>query len=192
MIEDIFRFAILTNNTDINVTPLINYAYELKSNTKGETKSNISAWQSGDLDNDLHILKELKGVVNYLSNEFYQYMNLKKSHKVEFDNCWFNINPKGGSNKPHSHPGSIFSGVLYLKASENSGNINFINPCKQHDYHFDDMVEQHNIYTGGEYWHKPEVGKLIIFPSSLEHYVEGNCSDDDRISISFNTKAVSL
>jgi uncharacterized protein (TIGR02466 family) len=32
----------------------------------------------------------------------------------------------------------------------------------------------------------PEVGKLIIFPSWLDHGVNPNLSDTDRISMSFN------
>ena len=31
-------------------------------------------------------------------------------------NMWANINPPGGSNTPHVHPNSLFSGVYYVKA----------------------------------------------------------------------------
>jgi hypothetical protein len=31
---------------------------------------------------------------------------------------------------------------------------------------------------------------MIVFPSYAEHYVEPNLSNEDRISISFNTKLI--
>ena len=36
---------------------------------------------------------------------------------------WANINPPGGYNAPHIHPNSLFSGVYYIKAPKNSGNL---------------------------------------------------------------------
>ena len=41
---------------------------------------------------------------------------------------WANINPPGGYNKPHLHPNSHFSGVYYIKAPKNSGQIVFNEP----------------------------------------------------------------
>jgi len=35
---------------------------------------------------------------------------------------------------------------------------------------------------------EPKQSKLIMFPASLEHYVEGHTADEDRVSIAFNTK----
>ena len=39
-----------------------------------------------------------------------------------------NINYPGGFNRPHLHPNSLFSGVYYIKAPKNSGNIIFYDP----------------------------------------------------------------
>ena len=47
---------------------------------------------------------------------------------------------------------------------------------------------------GGPKWdslppnEKPEKGKLVLFPSWLEHYVEPNLTNEDRISMSFDTQ----
>ena len=40
------------------------------------------------------------------------------------------------------------------------------------------------------YYFPPTEGIILIFPSSLEHEVEVNKSDQDRISYSFNIKLV--
>jgi uncharacterized protein (TIGR02466 family) len=189
LIEDAFKFPILNVLTTIDVEPLIKYSYELKNKNDGRSFSNINGWQSGDLDKNLKIFTELKKTIEIVSNNFHCYMNLKKTYIQTLDNFWININPTGGTNKPHSHPGSVFSGVIYLKTPENCGKINFINPCRTHEYHFNqDTVEEYNNYTWSGYYHTPQVGKLVMFPSSLEHYVDGNISNEDRISIAFNTK----
>lgn len=189
LIVDAFKFPILSVLTTINIEPLLKYAYELKNENDGRNFSNVNGWQSNNLDKNLKIFTELKKTIEIFSNNFHFLLNLKKIYVQTLDNFWININPIGGTNKPHSHPGSIFSGVIYLKTPKNCGKINFINPCKTHEYHFNqDTVEEYSNYTYSGYYHVPEVGKLLIFPSSLEHYVDGNTSNEDRISIAFNTK----
>ena len=36
------------------------------------------------------------------------------------------------------------------------------------------------------YWFSPIEGRMLIFPSHLQHHVKENKSDEDRISVSFN------
>ena len=38
------------------------------------------------------------------------------------------------------------------------------------------------------YWLPPIEGRMLIFPSHLEHDVRENLSNEDRISVSFNIK----
>ena len=40
------------------------------------------------------------------------------------------------------------------------------------------------------YYFTPIEGRILLFPSSLEHEVEENKSDEDRISYSFNIKLI--
>ena len=189
--ENAFTVPIMGVSTKINVEPMIDYAYELMSKDKGRTVSNYNGWQSDVLDNKLPVFKDLVFAIEELANDFHKKIDLKHTLKQILDNMWFNINPTGGSIKPHAHPNSIFSGVFYLKTPEKSGNINFINPNQRHEYHFTrDNVERYGEYTFGEFRHTPEVSKLVMFPSSLEHYVDGNASVEDRISIAFNTKCI--
>ena len=41
-------------------------------------------------------------------------------------NMWANINPPGGMNRAHQHPNSLWSGVYYVKAPKNSGNLKIV------------------------------------------------------------------
>ena len=45
-----------------------------------------------------------------------------------------------------------------------------------------------NSFNSLEYYVNPKEMDLIIFPSSLFHYVDQNLSDEERISLSFNIK----
>ena len=40
------------------------------------------------------------------------------------------------------------------------------------------------------YYFTPKEGRILIFPSKLEHEVKENKSDEDRISYSFNIKLI--
>ena len=188
-ITDIFKIPVLAVQTTIDTNSLLEYSYDLKSKDDGREFSNVSSWQSNDLNKNLTIFKEFKSTVEILSNQFHNYLKLKKCYTQILDNFWININPTGGSNKPHTHPNSVFSGVLYLKTPEECGNLNFPHPNKNHSYHFNqDTVEELNSHTQLNFYHIPFVGKMVMFPSSIEHYVDGNSSQIDRVSIAFNTK----
>ena len=86
---------------------------------------------------------------------------------------------------------ACFSGTYYLKGVESGaeGNIVFKNPVNI-DYHMPSTktVEQFTNITSGSYSEQPEKGKLVLFPSWLEHYVEPNLTNENRISLSFDTK----
>ena len=87
-------------------------------------------------------------------------------NKNEF---WFNSTSKGESTRKHNHnQQALVSGVFYLQVPNNSGNLFFING------------------ENNELEIPAKKGKIVFFPSELEHYVAENKSEDSRISISFN------
>jgi len=102
-------------------------------------------------------------------------------------NMWANINPPGGYNRPHIHPNSHFSGVYYIKAPKNSGNIVFNEP--KPGAHMV-MPRRKPGKPPSHLWKEVHVdpleGRIIMFPSWLWHCVEPNESNDIRISVSFN------
>ena len=99
-----------------------------------------------------------------------------------------NINKNGHKNSRHSHFTSnlFMSGVYYVKVPENSGRIRFYDPrghiirdAKDTVHFFGDHVYQYIV---------PQEGMLLFFPTWLEHDVEENESDEDRVSVSFNIR----
>tara|TARA_R110000824_G_scaffold231718_2_gene419611 strand:+ start:148 stop:711 length:564 start_codon:yes stop_codon:yes gene_type:complete len=103
--------------------------------------------------------------------------------KLKIDNSWVNIQNKNSVLKKHSHPDSIISGVIYLKADEKSSKIYFhnLNPYRT----FVDFKKE-TEFNSENYFFKPQTGDLILFPSWLMHSSDKNNSSS-RIALSFNT-----
>ncbi len=98
---------------------------------------------------------------------------------------WANANGKLASNNPHNHPNSILSGVYYVKVEGDCGDLLILDPRKQAWVLQPEFSERTPLNSSVQTI-SPEDGALIIFPSWLEHGVNRNLSDEDRISISFN------
>lgn len=173
---------------NIDNKKLKEYAYLLKNISEGNKLSNKGGWQSKNLNfnENLEINKLITEIENR-SLEILKKYDLNKNYKIFVQNIWININKKGDFNIPHLHPGSFFSGVFYVNCNENSGNIVFENPALTFEYFISNKeIEKNNNYNSGRMFHTPQNNKLVIFPGYLNHYVEPNQNDEERISISFN------
>tara|TARA_B100001778_G_scaffold295638_1_gene268004 strand:+ start:56 stop:724 length:669 start_codon:yes stop_codon:yes gene_type:complete len=166
---------------------LIDYAYDLKKkNSKGVVISNRGGWQSTSFafKNKDDILQ------SFIAKCLGKFPAIHQAIDLNVD-AWININPPGAYNVKHSHAGNDLSGVLWIKCSENCGNIEFDNPSafqtyREIDSYADDFKERNNIYPA--YYFPPTEGRTLVFPSYLQHKVEENQSDEDRISVSFNIR----
>ena len=97
---------------------------------------------------------------------------------------WLNKNMKGESNHEHEHPNSIISGVWYPKIHEQLPPIQF-KTHKQRDVSL--SIKNFNHMNSETFMLPMKMGELILFPSNLSHSVPANQSDEERISLSFNT-----
>ena len=93
---------------------------------------------------------------------------------------WFSLFKKNNYAHVHDHSGSDISGVFYYKTNGNDGDLVF--------YNNNPWFKMSRCYVNyDQSWtHKPVVGKLLLFPSWLQHGVKTNETDDTRISFSFN------
>ncbi len=159
-----------------------------EKNPAGVQNTNVKGWQS---PNNLQMLPEFN-LINQrilqacqrIGESIHFMPNLSYLHQA-----WVNVSPPGASNKIHYHANCHFSGVYYvsLKAPE-CGSIYFRDPrvaSRMMTY----PVTQLSEFTAEEIQMKPEEGRLYVFPGWLEHGVEENRSDRDRVSISFNVLA---
>ena len=116
-------------SSDYNKKELLNFCYnEKKKYPVGLQRSNQgNSWHSSD-----HYMREDNLISSILSSSISSYFIDNKIFKeginFYFRNAWININAKGGSNALHDHPGASLSGVFWINAPKDSGNIVFKNP----------------------------------------------------------------
>jgi len=160
---------------------IINWSNE----DKGVVRTNIKGWHSST---NMHELPEYAKLVDMLYSAQRTIYDQEYYESEPFlGNMWANINPPGGSNRAHIHPNSLWSGVYYVKAPQNSGQLKIEDPRsvalmsrpRQKDVPKPDRLWREHHY-------EPKTGRLIMFPSWLNHCVDPNNSNDIRISVSFN------
>ena len=96
---------------------------------------------------------------------------------------WPNINRQGDYHPPHNHAWCYLSGTYYVKMTDDgSGAISFYDPRSTVN-----MLLPGDEGPGDhEYTVTPSPGTLLLWHSSLNHFVHPNQSVESRISISFN------
>ena len=159
------------------------WAYERKQNDVGRVVSNFGGFQSSDIlpkdNSQIDILVEhLDKEVNWCS----QQVGLPE---MQITNIWLNINPPGSYNHLHNHIGAVFSGVYYVHGEENQGNIQFERMDGAEAF-LPEYVAKQTYYSASRATYPCKTDGLYIFPGWLKHSVQGNQTNIDRISISFN------
>ncbi len=164
--------------------------HRLRDTDEGVSKSNRGGWHSkGNLFQDqTGCFQDLR----VAATEAVLAATRKVTSKVDPEDfrlklfAWMNINPPGGFNAPHTHPGAHWSGVYYVSQPEietgSSGMIEFLDPRSD--------LPHWRLLKSSAFRPKrslrPEAGEMILFPSYLVHWVYPNESGDERISIAFN------
>jgi uncharacterized protein (TIGR02466 family) len=166
-----------------NNTELKKYAYERQKTDPGRVISNYIGYQSSDIRSGEH--PEIDRLAESITAEISACARQVGLPQLDLYNIWININPPGSYNHLHSHAGSVLSGVYYVDATENQGNIQF-ERTDNGEYHIPAQVEKETYYTSTRATYASKTGALYIFPGWLKHSVQGNQSTADRISISFN------
>jgi len=186
--EYLFSMYIVTLK-DLNVDndKLTEYAYSTRKKDNGVEKSNWKGWQSDTLQEKNSEIEKLCSIIETSCNTLKENLGFKKHLIPKINNIWLNVNSTGSFNRPHLHPGSVFSGTYYVQKSESDGNIVFTTPCVQQQYHIEkEMIEKFHPTTSSVYTIPADSGTMLIFPSWAEHFVEPNNTNKDRISIAFN------
>ena len=152
---------------------------------KGIKRTNIKGWHS---TTNMHERPEFKRLVDALYEAQKKiYIEEHLESEPFLGNMWANVNPPGGMNRAHQHPNSLWSGVYYIKAEKNSGQLKIDDPRAAAS-----MVrpKQKSGELPSRLWrethYEPVAGRCIMFPSWVMHCVDPNESNDIRISVSFN------
>ena len=180
---------------DVALAPIVDQIYRLEKTTKSRQKSNRGplSFQSGDFKYDADKKDDaLNDLLFHIGSLVYAIHQTDRRGEVILSNAWCNINRKDGMNIPHTHPGSMYSGVIWLKASEGAGefviNENDDRIMLQAEPWYGRLKDPTNPppHWCSEWSFKPKEGDILVFPGFLRHQVMPNNNEDDRISVSFN------
>ena len=153
---------------------------------KGISKSNIRGWHSKDFNMQEN---EPKNFIKFILPAIEQVitdMNWEKQKQsININNMWAIINTGGSANLRHQHGNSTISGAYYVRAPKNSGDIVFYDPRPAPVYTYPKALNP-NLLNAQVNGISPKEGALVLFPSYLDHSVNENLSNEERIVISFN------
>lgn len=140
------------------------------------------------VDNYVFNNKQLKSLHKFClqsaTTYFQELWKPKKELTLYITQSWINYTSKGQFHHKHEHPNSFISGVFYVNADGEKDKIIFFNEKYAHIKVF---PTEYNMFNSDSWWIPVSTGKLVLFPSSLEHMVESVIADQERISLSFNT-----
>lgn len=134
--------------------------------------------------------KELYTLTNFIKQSLSKvFDHLKvKNDSIEINNMWASYSKEMYYHSRHIHPNSFFSGIIYIKASENSSPTSFYNPATENamvqpdfreDYEYvPELSTTYDLYS--------KVGNMVLFPSNLGHSVQHNNFDkEERVTLAF-------
>lgn len=105
-------------------------------------------------------------------------------YEIEFVDSWFHIGDKYSTHEVHKHPNCSWCGIFYVDPGDinKGGNTIFMNPIV---INFKDIS---NNFIDSSLEIVAQKGKLVLFPSYLQHYQSLYTGDEKRIVIGFNMK----
>ena len=163
---------------------LINHCYDIekKIDSGGSSFNNNGKLYTTFKKHDIMLDDKFKRLNEWVKSQVKDYtsqLKMKINLKCE-GNAFFNIYKKHDYQETHDHAGSVISCIYLLKSNEKSSRVFF----KSRMY---DNIEYDSIYMPiGSIFFEPQPGKLLIFRSYVQHYVEQHLDDEKRISLAYN------
>tara|TARA_B100000123_G_scaffold239652_1_gene192433 strand:+ start:229 stop:822 length:594 start_codon:yes stop_codon:yes gene_type:complete len=149
----------------------------------------ISKLVNGQIPNFLeHFNLHLKRYIEHCASSYvfqtkWSFIKPDTDYEAVVEESWVNIDGKGSYQQAHVHPQGIISGIYYHQCDGDEGDVVFYNPIPYIQY----GQFPENVYTcGGELPIPLQKGKLLLFPSWLQHRTNCNQTDKERISLAFN------
>jgi len=182
---DILSFKEHVGVWDGNLTVLdlsLRHVMDLhEKDPKSDGYSNINGWQKIGL----HKMPQFNPLKEMIINRCYDYLGehgISRPRGLECVHLFANINPKGASNSMHHHTYGQISGVYWLKAPLNSGDLVIMSPFTNR--YLNTSCIPKTDYNALQL--KPKANQGVFFNSNLTHYVDINRSNKDRVSVAFH------
>ncbi|ALG61801.1 hypothetical protein VM77_11380 [Citromicrobium sp. JL31] len=148
--------------------------------------------QMNHISEDLYLFdrRELKSIKQAVHAALETYANdvMGVSSRLEVTQSWALMNPPGVGMHAHTHSNSLVSGSLYYAPMPDPpGNMIFERTTGYRQIELGVESGRTNIYNAPRNAVVPKQGDLVLFSSSILHFVEENRSNQNRYSIAFNT-----
>ena len=104
---------------------------------------------------------------------------------IELTGCWANVLGQGAAHRLHHHPNNFLSGVYYVRTGPGADTINFHDPRNQTGIIRPPVLELTAENTD-QVVVSVKNGTLLLFPAYLQHSVDANSGEQERVSVSFN------
>ena len=178
----IFPINITMNNIgrDFTEDELTCFSKHKKSVTKAISNSFTT-------NNNILDELELKNIKKFILENLNFYLRkvispISKDNELYLTESWITKTNKNEHHHTHSHANSVISGVLYLKTINNDS-ITLYSPHRPRiDISRDNKTKDYNNLEV-----LVRKGDLVLFPSTLMHSVKTNVTDDERVSLAFNS-----
>lgn len=152
----------------------------------------MSQNQTNLISEDLYIfenprLKSIKEAVHEVM-QIYAREVMGISQELYVTQSWSLINPPGVGMHGHTHSNSLVSGSLYFCALPDP--VSRMIFSRHRTYQQLELIPDQskiNLYNTSRNVVEPRQGDVILFSSSLHHFVETNESSEPRHSIAFNS-----
>ena len=117
-------------------------------------------------------------------------LNLRGNFSGKIVRAWINYDCNVSIIRSHNHPSKFLCATYFVTAGSN---LRFTTPNPLVEWvvptaRDTTVVNESNQYTKVWYDVKPEPGKIVIFPSWMNHYVAGDSEEKDRISIALDSR----
>jgi uncharacterized protein (TIGR02466 family) len=141
-------------------------------------------WQSIQTLHTLEEFRDLASCVHRVVAGILRFLKVGYG-AFEISACWATVLATGAAHRVHHHPNNYLGAVYYLRTHPGADTINFHDPRTQTGVIQPPVVKLTADNTD-QVVVRVRNGTLLVFPAYLQHSVDANGSEKERISISFN------
>jgi uncharacterized protein (TIGR02466 family) len=182
-IENLFPtpiYSCFLENKDSVQLEITNALYNIQYDDSDNYYQWGQTFQTTNVDSDIVSEKQMINLASAIDQHLEQYCNELGFQKKDYiRKSWIVKNSTGGHTHIHTHGEYDISGCYYFQTNGNDGDIFFESPVSTATASlcYQKFAKRHE--------HKPQTGKLLLFPGWLSHGVKTNTEQSDRISLAF-------
>lgn len=174
--------AIFTSN--------MNYDHILEDNHDLWRMNESDMCKDNYISESTHVLKNYPQQFSELLSFSKHYVNSIMGNTevgLNITTSWLTKTLTGGYSRNHAHYNSMLSGVYYFdgSGSEEDGSLVISSPVKPTNFYLGHPTEL-TLFNSPEWKIYPEKGKIVIFPSYLQHRISVHSQKNPRHSLAFN------